>query len=72
MTPRIVVTEEGQSFAATVLSQTNAHTQASAHPPILTVLWFFEVLHVTAHHAKFLRIESENRSAELTYSVVLV
>ena len=25
---------------------------ASAHPPILTVLWFFRVLRVTAHHAK--------------------
>ena len=30
----------------------SGHTHASAHPPILTVLWFFEVLHVTAHHAK--------------------
>ena len=24
----------------------------AAHPPILTVLWFFKVLRVTAHHAK--------------------
>ena len=47
-------------LCATVLSR------ASAHPPILTVLWFFEVLHVTAHHAKFLHIESEGGSAELT------
>ena len=31
----------------------------SAHPPILTVLWFFKVLRVTAHHAKFSRSESE-------------
>ena len=46
----------------TVLSQASAHTQVSAHPPILTVLWFFKVLRVTAHRAKFLRIES----AELT------
>ena len=30
---------------------------SSAHPPVLTVLWFFEVLRVTAHHG---------RSAELT------
>ena len=66
MTPRIVVTEEGQSFAATVLSRASVHTQASAQPPILTVLWFFEVLHVTAHHAKFLHLESKDRSAELT------
>ena len=41
-------------------------TWASTHPPILTILWFFEVLRVTAHHAKFLRSESEGRSAELT------
>ena len=27
-------------------------------PPILTILWFFEILCVTAHHAKFLRSES--------------
>ena len=31
----------------TVLSQASAHTRASAHPPILTVLWFFKVLYVT-------------------------
>ena len=49
-----------------VLSQASAHTWASAHPPILSVLWFFEILRVTAHHAKFLRSESEGRSAELT------
>ena len=42
-----------RKFSYTVLSR------ASAHPPILTVLWFFEVLHVTAHHAKFLCSESE-------------
>ena len=53
-------------LCATVLSRASAHTRASAHPPILTVLWFFEVLHVTAHHAKFLHIESEGGSAELT------
>ena len=41
-------------------------SQASVHPPILTVLWFLEVLHVTAHYAKFLRSESESRSAEFT------
>ena len=39
---------------------------ASTHPPILTVLCcFFEVLRVTAHHAKFLHSESKGRSAEL-------
>ena len=53
-------------LCTTVLSQASTHTRASAHPPILTVLWFFEVLCVTTHHAKFLRIESEGRSAELT------
>ena len=42
-------------------------TCASAHPPILTVLCFFEVLRVTAHHAKFLHSESEGRSVKLTY-----
>ena len=26
-------------------------SRASAHPPLLTVLWFFRVLCVTAHHA---------------------
>ena len=40
----------------------SAHTKASAHPPILTVLWFFTVLHVTAYHVKFSRSESEGRS----------
>ena len=44
----------------------SAHTHASAHPSILTVLWFFEVLQVTAHHAKSLHSESEGRSAQLT------
>ena len=53
-------------LCTTVLSRASTHTRASAHPPILTVLWFFEVLCVTTHHAKFLRIESEGRSAELT------
>ena len=33
-------------FANAVLSQASAHSQANAHPPILTVLWFFEVFHV--------------------------
>ena len=41
-------------------------SQASANPPILTFLWFFEVLRVTTHHAKILRSESKGRSAELT------
>ena len=41
-------------------------SRASAHPPILTVLWFFKVLCVITHHAKFLCIESKSRSAELT------
>ena len=54
-----IMCEEGFP-ARTVLSR------ASAHPPILTVLWFLEVLCVTAHHAKFLRSESESRSAEFT------
>ena len=39
---------------------------ASAHPPILTVLWFFRVLRVTTQHANFSRNESEGRSTELT------
>ena len=46
-------------FTSTVLSRASPH-------PFLTVLWFFEVLRVTAHHAKSLRVESEGRSAELT------
>ena len=37
----------------TILSRANAHTRASAHPPLLTVLWFFRDLRVTAHHANF-------------------
>ena len=48
----------GKQFVLTVLSR------ASAHPPILTVMWFFKVLRVTAHHAKFSHSESEGRSAE--------
>jgi len=35
-------------------------------PPNFDNLGVFAVLRVTAHHAKFLRIESEGRSAELT------
>ena len=54
-----IMYEEG--FPARTVS-----SRASAHPPILTVLWFLEVLCVTAHHAKFLRSESESRSAEFT------
>ena len=49
-----------------VLSSASAHTCASAHPSILTVLWFFEVLHVTAHHAKFLCSESEGTVGPLS------
>ena len=48
----------------TVLSRASAHPQASVHPPILTVLWLFEVLRITAHHAKFLRSESKVKSTE--------
>ena len=54
------------TFLSTVLSRASGHTRASAHSPILTVLWFFEVLRVTAHHAKILHSESEDRSPELT------
>ena len=45
----------------TVSSQASAHHHASTHPQILTVLWFllFEVLQVTAHHAKFVHSESK-------------
>ena len=43
----------------TILSRASTHTRASAHPPILIALWFFGVLHVTAHHAKFSRSEPE-------------
>ena len=46
------------TFGTTVFSRTS-----TPPPPILTVLWFFEVLHVTAHHTKILR--SEGRSAEM-------
>ena len=55
-----------RTLGITVLSRANAHTQASAHPPILTVWWVFRILRVTAYHAKFSRSESEGRSAELT------
>ena len=64
-------------YHSTVMSRASAHTQgsantrASAHTPILTVLWFFEVLRVTAHYAKFLRSESEGRSAELLNAIAL-
>ena len=52
-------------FSCAELFRASTHLHTSAHHPILTVLWFFEVLHVTAHHAKSLRSESESRSAEL-------
>ena len=42
-----------------IVSLASAHPCSSAHPPILTVLWFLEVVCVTTHHAKFLRSESE-------------
>ena len=38
----------------TVVSRASAHLRASAHPSILTVLWFFKVLCVNALHTKFL------------------
>ena len=44
-----------ENYVIAVLSQASANTRASAHHPILTVLWFFEVLRVTANHAKFRR-----------------
>ena len=59
-----------RNFSATryiVLSRASTHPRASVHPPISTVLWFFKVLHVTSHHAKFLCSESKNRSTELTH-----
>ena len=52
-----------QNFAIFKVTPCIVHTctctvlsRASAHPPIL---WFFEVLHVTAHHAKIFCSESE-------------
>ena len=36
------------------LAKASAHFYASTHPPILTVLWFCKVIHVTTHHAKLL------------------
>ena len=48
---------------ATVLSWASAHTQASAHPPILTVCGFFKVLRVASHHAKIFVVNpKEGRS----------
>ena len=41
------------------MSRAIINPRASAHSPILTVLWLFEVLRVTAHHAKFLHSESQ-------------
>ena len=49
----------------TTLSWISVHNHASAHPQILTVVRFFKVLRVTAHHVKFLRSEFEGRSAAL-------
>ena len=53
-------------WSNTVLSRASAHTHVSTHPQILAVLWFFEVLHVTTHHAKTLRSESDGRSSPLS------
>ena len=38
-------------YCYAVLSRASAHTQASAHPPILAVSVVWVVLRVTAHHA---------------------
>ena len=40
-----------------IFSWATPHTDRKAHFPILTVLWFFEVLCVTVHHTEFLPIE---------------
>ena len=45
--------KQQEDYVNTVLSRASDYTRASAHPPILTVLWFFKVLRVTVHHAKF-------------------
>ena len=47
---------------ASTHTHASTHARASTHPP---VLWFFEVLHGTAHYAKTLRSESKGRSTEL-------
>ena len=44
-------------FGACILSQANTHPHTSAHPSIMIGLWFYEVLHVTAHHTKFFHSE---------------
>ena len=49
----------------TVLSRASAHPRASPHSSILTALWFFKVLRVTTHYAKFLRGDSNADSSEL-------
>ena len=48
------------------------HPHASTHPQNLTALCFFEVLHVTAHHAKYLRSELKSRSTELKYIAAII
>ena len=53
------VTSCQPSQSSTVLSRASAHFRASAYPPILTVLSFFEILRVTAHHAKLLHNKSK-------------
>ena len=58
------------TFLITVLSRASAHTRANTLPPILTVLWFFRVLRVTAHHAKFLHSESKGGFTLFTDSEV--
>ena len=39
--------------------QTYCIVPANTHPPNLTVLWFFDVLRVITHHAKFYCSESK-------------
>ena len=54
----------------TVLSGASAHKAPT--PPTSTVLWFFRVLSVTAHHAIFSCSESNCRSAGLSGLASLV
>ena len=56
MTQRAKHAESIHDRYSTVLSL------ASSHPPILTVLWFFEILRVTTHHTRFLCSEFKGRS----------
>ena len=64
-------TTTSTSTTTTVLSRASAHTRASAHPPILTVLWFFRLLRVT-HIAAIVLMHSGTTTSGIKGSHTLV